>query len=72
MTLEHNIAAYIKSKGINLSAVSRQTGIPYSALYNSLLNAKMERSLKGRELINLCIFLNIDPREFADKETVGQ
>lgn len=66
MSLEKNISNYIKEKGVNLSAMSRQTGIPYMALYNSLMNEKRGRPLKGRELVNICIFLGKDPREFAD------
>lgn len=35
-----NVARYVQEKAINLSAMSRATGIPYSALYDSLANKK--------------------------------
>jgi predicted transcriptional regulator len=35
-----NLARYVQEKAINLSAMSRTTGIPYSALYDSLANKK--------------------------------
>lgn len=66
MTLEENISRYVKNKGIALSVMSRQTGIPYMALYDSLMNDRKSRQLRGRELISVCVFLGVDPREFAD------
>ena len=48
--------------------MSRQTGIPYMALYDSLMNDRKSRQLRGRELISVCVFLGVDPMEFADKE----
>lgn len=68
MTLEENISRYVKNKGIALSVMSRQTGIPYMALYDSLMNDRKSRQLRGRELISVCVFLGVDPREFAEKE----
>lgn len=70
MTLEENISRYVKSKGIALSVMSRQTGIPYMALYDSLMNNRKDRQLRGRELISVCVFLGVDPREFAEETAV--
>lgn len=61
------IGAYMKEKGIKLSEVARKTGLDYHSLYASLYDRKRERDLRTEELIPLCIFLNIDPRDFADK-----
>ena len=33
------------------------------ALYDSLKNKSKRRDIKGKELVKLCKFLNIDPRE---------
>lgn len=66
MSLEKNIAAYIKESGINLTAMSRATGIPYMALYDSFLNEKRQRQLRGKELILVSMFLKIDPQNFVD------
>lgn len=51
--------------------MSRDTGIPYSALYSSLMNTDRERDLRDYEFMGVCFFLGVDPRDFADKETVG-
>lgn len=70
MTLEENISKCIEDRGIALTVVSRRTKIPYMALYDSLRNRSKKREIKGRELIKLCRFLDIDPRELiaSDEE----
>ena len=70
MMISRRIGAYMKDKGFNLSEVARKTGLDYQSLYVSLYDEKRERDLRTEELIPLCLFLNIDPREFADKEEV--
>ncbi len=72
MTLEENLSRCIDDKGIALTVVSRRTGIPYMALYDSLRNKSKKRDIKGKELVKLCKFLDIDSREFADKEAEKQ
>ena len=32
------ISGYIRKKGFNLSEISRKTGVPYMALYDSVAN----------------------------------
>lgn len=61
------VSNYIKTKGINLAKVSRDTGISYSALYNSLMNDKRPRDLRDDEFLKICVFLDINPNEFAKK-----
>ena len=34
------ISEYIRKKGFNLSEISRKTGVPYMALYDSVANEK--------------------------------
>ena len=68
MSLESNIANYVKSKGIELSVMSRETGIPYMSLYDSLFNSRKARVIKGRELIAICDFLKVNPMNFKDNE----
>lgn len=72
MMISKKIGAYMKDRGFNLSEVARKTGLDYSSLYASLYDDNRERDLRTEELIPLCIFLNIDPREFAKqgKETM--
>ncbi len=68
MSLERNIAGFIKERGVNLSDMSRKTGIPYMSLYDSLLNDKRERQLRGSELLAICGFLGASPTDFAEKK----
>lgn len=69
--ITENVSKYIKRMGINLTKVSKDTGISYTALYDSLLNKDRERDLKAKEFIAVCKFLGVDPMDFADKEMAG-
>lgn len=71
MTLEENLSKYIEDKGIALTVVSRRTGISYMALYDSLKNKSKKREIRGKELVKLCKFLDIDSRELVE-DTVTQ
>ncbi len=67
-----NIADYVAKKRINLSAMARDTGISYSALYASLMDESKDREIRGHEMLAVCAFLNVDPMDFAEKkETKG-
>lgn len=46
-----NVAKYIQKKRINISAMSRDIGISYAALYASLADENRERELRGWELL---------------------
>lgn len=65
-----NVSDYIRKKGINISKMSRDTGIPYTALYDSVMNAERQRDLRDEEFLAVCCFLEVDPRIFADKKGV--
>ena len=71
MSVTKNIAKYIKDIGINLSELSRKSGVPYSSLYASLADAKRNRELRANELADICAVLHVNPMDFADRE-VGQ
>lgn len=62
-----NVAEYVKKRRINLAAMSRDTGISYAALYDSLVSTERDREIRGRELLAVCDFLDVDPKIFADK-----
>lgn len=62
-----NVATYVKEKGINLSKMARDTKIPYSALYTSLCDDGRERALRADELLDICSYLEVDPRSFSKK-----
>lgn len=72
MSIEDRIAERIEDRGVPISTVARRTGIPYTALFNSLANKNRTRELRGKELLSICAFLGVDPMEFADKETGGR
>lgn len=55
------ISEYIRKKGFNLSEISRKTGVPYTALYDSVANEKRDRDLRVDEFLALCKHLELDP-----------
>lgn len=58
---------YVRSKGFNLSELSRKTKIPYMALYDSLMNDKRDRDLRVGEFLALCNHLELNPMDFAEE-----
>lgn len=73
MTLEESLSKCVDDRGIALTVVARRTGLSYMALYDSLKNKSKSREIKGKELVKLCKFLDINPMEmdFADESGVG-
>lgn len=65
MAVTENLARYTRDKAINLSAMSRATGLSYSCLYASLGERGRNRPLSIDEAILVCKFLEVDPRDFA-------
>lgn len=59
-----NLSIYVREKGINISKMSRDTKIPYAALYNSLCSKKNDRSLRDDELVLICKYLDVSPMDF--------
>lgn len=57
-----NISEFIEKTGINISALSRGTGIPDGILRRSIV--KRERNLRASESMAICSFLQRDPFEF--------
>lgn len=68
MSLEKNIAELIRKRGIQLTVMSRATGIPYTALYDTFFNERKERQIRGKELIAVSDFLDINAKDFIDKQ----
>ena len=70
MCVSKNLSMYVNQKGINLSAMSRATGIQRGILHASLSDAvsdEKRRALRDDELIKVCRFLDVNPMDFADK-----
>lgn len=65
-----NLSEYVRSKGINLSKLSRDTGIPYTSLYDSLMNESRDRDLRAGEFFIICRFLGVKGEIFAEKVEV--
>lgn len=61
-----NLGKYVRNKGINLTNMSKSTGISYGALYDSLLSSKRKRDLRLGEALAVCSFLGVDPMDFAE------
>lgn len=61
-----NVSQYVREKRINISAMARDTGISYAALYASLVDDSKDRELRGKELIAVSKFLGVNPMDFAD------
>lgn len=59
------VSNYVRKKRINLSAMARDTGIPYATLYDSLANPQRDRELRVGEFFKVCSFLGINPMDFA-------
>ncbi len=66
MSISKKIGMYMKERGINLAEAARRTQLDYQSLYASLYDEKRNRDLRTEELIPLCIFLGVDPRDFAE------
>lgn len=66
MSVTRNVAKYVKDMGINLSELSRKSGVAYGSLYASLADSKRERELRGEELTSICAVLHVNPMDFAD------
>ena len=61
------VSNYVRRMGINISKMSRDTGISYMALYDSLMNSERPRDLRDEEFLKVCGFLGTDPRDFGDR-----
>ena len=65
------MAKYVKEKAINISAMSRATGLQYSNLYASLGDKNRDRQLSIDEAIIVCKYLDVNLMEFAEQEERG-
>jgi len=67
-TLTKNVSRYIRKKGISIKKISEGTGIPYAALYDSLLHKSRNRELRADEFMAICKFLEKKPEDFAEED----
>lgn len=64
-----NVRAYIQEKGINIVNLASKTGHSYQAITKSI-GPKNDngRDLRDDEFLDICMFLDVDPRMFAVKK----
>lgn len=60
-TVSSNLYRYLKNNKISIVKLSRNTGIKYNPLWNSLSG---KRELSGEELLTICSYLDVDPYVF--------
>ncbi len=63
------MAEFIDEKGIQLSAISSATKIPYSALWNSLSKTGT-RSLRADEFLSVCKFIEKPAFDFYQQTDI--
>lgn len=68
MNVTKNVAKYVNEIGVNLSELSRKSGIEYSVLYASLSSKGRQRELRADELTSVCAVLKLNPMDFATEE----
>ncbi len=61
------VGKYLEDNRINLSELSKISGIAYSQLYNSVGNKKRVRELRADEFLSICKALGISAEIFCDK-----
>lgn len=65
MSVTENLAHYIQDKGVKISTLAERTNLPYQTLYKSLGRKSYQpRPLRADELMRICDFLNLNPRDF--------
>ena len=62
------ISKIIKTRGIKISAIAEATGISRQTLYRCFSD-KSNRELYGDELIKICMFLKVNPLDFAQDKS---
>lgn len=64
-----NVRAYIQEKGINVKNLADKTGHAYQPLNVSIGGqTTRDRDLRDDEFLDICMFLDVDPRIFAVKK----
>lgn len=65
MDVTKNIATYIENNSVNLSELSKKSGVEYRCLYASLSETDKRRELQANELTSICAVLKLNPMDFA-------
>ena len=65
--ITEKIADIAKAGNVNLTEMSKATGIAYHNLYASLASNHRRRDLRDWEMVEICRYLKIDMNEFTAK-----
>lgn len=57
------LARYVNEKNVNLTEMSKKTGIAYMNIYHSIGVGNRKRSLRDYELLLICKYLKINPMD---------
>lgn len=58
------VRRYLKIRKVNLSKLSRETGIPYRTLYESVGDKSRKRELRVDEFLSICEVLELPVNTF--------
>ncbi|RHP05578.1 helix-turn-helix domain-containing protein [Dorea sp. AF36-15AT] len=67
MKITEKISEYIRDQNINLSEMSRSTGISYRMIYASLADKSRNRALSVDEAVAICDYLGKTVDDFREK-----
>lgn len=65
------IGEFLRNSHVNLSELSRKSGIPYNLLYASVWDKNRGRELRANEFMSICVVLDLNPMDFADNGKEG-
>ena len=66
--ITEKIGEFLSESKINLSELSRKSGVPYKLLYSSVWDNGRKRDLRANELMSICIVLGITPMDFVESK----
>jgi len=67
MKITEKISEYIRDQNINLSEMSRSTGISYRIIYVSLADKRRNRALSVDEVVVICDYMGETVDDFREK-----
>lgn len=66
----NRVMDFLKKNGINLSGLSRASGVSYKLLYASVRDKNRKRELRVDEFLSICEVLEVDPGTFAKEQSM--
>jgi len=66
MSATELMSKYISERGFSIKAISNATGLAPGILYPSL-GANARRPLRADEFLSICVFLQVEPMQFYQK-----